>query len=403
MRVTSKVAEVKRNGNVATRFVACDVTGVFRAFVVVEKSRYLMGTTRPQQVGFLITEYLSRDEFGFQQCEFGDVVRIHDADFLVVGIDGEEVVVSQSDCMAHFEQLDLIRRQTDKQRRYEEAERNSQHEQQKKFAEEERVYNQKRSNYIDRLKDRKLRLERCFKLLRMFPELEIYRAAVAQEYQTQLDLENQGFNNLDTLVAGLQKACESESLNLLRMQSKAEVLWRERQRQIEKTRLAEQKRQDQEKKQRIQEDNERREQARLQAEQEKRAQRERQQEQFLLEQRRQNQVRQEHQLKLQRQERQKYQQELLQAQYATLPTLEELMRRLRNLTNFYSPQQGHHNAFVHQLELLSVGCRRGLSSASRQGNTKGWEEISDEIEKLKMKCLKPAKDRNWLKPEEDEA
>jgi hypothetical protein len=262
------------------------------------------------------------------------------------------------------------------------------------------------------LEPRKYRLKHDLDSVKKFAQLERHKEALNQEVVTQqyfdgvrlsslkhpeevVDLEQQLLMAIEHETRALQNLrnemvrLENEAREVAKFPSRAhfDADQQRKQQENEKKRISE-------------EENTRREQERLQTEQEKRAKRKVQIESIRLE--KWCQIR-ERELKLRQQHKQKYQQEMLQARYALLPTLDDTTRRFRGLAAFYPPSRDGFDTFVQHLKLLSVDCKRHLTSTSQQDTKGAWVDMLIQLKALKAKCIEIADTNDWLRPEEDEA
>ncbi len=209
-----------------------------------------MGTSRPAEVRNWQVEFLSIDEIDLGlstslkgAIRVGEVVHLKQDYFLVIGVDGSEIVE------AYLTECATLLQQKIPQRQNEEA---IVQEVEDELREEQKLIENRFELYEE---GRKRRRERIIQdahdlaaLLKakygeaVFPELKAYEEAIKQERQVQLPVLWQKTIELAHYEFELQKANDRENTNLKPLRQKL-VQWKQHQQEQAKTRqLAEEKR-----------------------------------------------------------------------------------------------------------------------------------------------------------------
>lgn len=411
MNTVPTIAELSRyKSHIIICFAVCNVSGSLKVLAIVKGSRYDIGTSRPIEVRSWRVEFLPSHEFKLKGSPIpGSIVNVLGTDYLLANVGGGEIEISLADGIAVLrEHKKAIEQQNVSHQEAMEQERIAQlqqdfdlkliQQQQETEFEEQKRHKQQQLDYIECLTARKNRIARDFKLLKIFPELETFRAVLEQEHQAQAYFEKQSLYNVKTLANELYDANMQESFSLISMREKAQRLWQERQRQVERVRLANQKTQEEGTRRQIQEEERHKEKERLKEEQAQDVKKKERIEQNRLIHQRFDQEQAKRELKIRQHQNQKFQQELSQAQYTLLPSVVEVNSGLRGLKAFYPPSRGSYDAFIQQLKLLAISCQRHLNSSIQQTDKRVWSDILAELQKIETDCVVIANVKGWLRP-----
>ncbi|MGI4791296.1 MAG: hypothetical protein ACRYFS_20915 [Janthinobacterium lividum] len=251
MQIAPKLSEVSKfKRNVAACFVVGDLQGRLKAYAIVDASRYDMGTSRPAEVRSWSVEFLSIDEFDLGlstslkgAIQVGEVVHLKQDYFLVVGVDGSEIVEAYLTECATLLQQKVPQKQNEEKivQKVEDELR----EEQKLIEERCNLYEEGRKQRRERLIQDAHDLAALLKAKygeAVFPELKAYEEAIKQERQIQLPALGQKAIELAHHEFELQKANDREHTSLKPMRQKL-VQWKQHQQELARSKqLAEEKR-----------------------------------------------------------------------------------------------------------------------------------------------------------------
>ena len=389
MILSPTLAEIRQvRGDVQFLFVACDIYGCFRFFAVVDMSRHDMGTARPLDIASCRVEFVSRDEFDPEELyETELIVRVRGTDFVLVADGGEEIKTPPTVYTSILKQRDQNKKLREKivlrekgRIEYEallQARRTAEERQ------EDARLKQQQVNFAERLATRKARLQTDLRFLKMFPELEKFRAVLRQECKAHLRLEKQNVESIDNLLSELHEANRREESNLFQLRRDASILWQRHLQETERRHLAEQRQEERKQQRQLQENKAREHQERLQAEQERIVRKNEQIEENRLEQMRKAQQLREDRLKIRKQLIKRLEQDLLYAECFPLLTLADAGTQLRNLKVSYNPNKETDEIYKLKLDILIVMCKKGLKYLTKSADEQFWVEIIAELKVMK--------------------
>lgn len=389
MILAPTLAEIRQvRGDVKFLFVACDIYGCFRFFAVVDMSRHDMGTARPLDVASCRVEFVSRDEFNPEELyETELIVRVRGTDFVLVADSGDEIKTSPTVYTSILKQRDQNKKLREsimlKENGRIEYEALQQARRTANERQEEVRLKQQQINFAERLAMRKARLQTDLRFLKMFPELEKFRAVLRQECKAHLRLEKQNVESIDNLLSELHEADKREESNLFHLRRAASILWQEHLRENERRRLVEQRQQERKKQHQIREDEAREHQERLQAEKERIVRKNEQIEQNRSEQLRKAQQLEQDRLKMRKQQIKRLENELLYADCCPLLALAEAEAQFRILKVSYGPNKEADEIYRLKLDILIVRCKKGLKYLTRSADEHFWVKIIAELKATK--------------------
>lgn len=242
MILAPTLAEIRQvRGDVQFLFVACDIYGCFRFFAVVDMSRHDMGTARPLDVASCRVEFVSRDEFSPAELyETELIVKVRGTDFVLVADSGDEIKTPPTVYTSILKQRDQNKKQQEnimlKEKRHIEYEALQQASRIASERQEDARLKQQQVYFAKCLAMRKARLQTDLRSLKMFPELEKFRAVLRQECKAHLHLEKQNVESIDNLLNELHEADRREESNLFHLRRDASILWQEHLRENERRR-----------------------------------------------------------------------------------------------------------------------------------------------------------------------